>query len=261
MKTKTWIFVLLGGLLIWTGILFGWVFLLDDNEDIKSTNDISTIEFVETQDRNELQQLMYEMENRRLSAANMAQAARELGYPEDHEIIVLAKANWEEANNLFKQYEEIYKSLGPDYSAKAAEYPAATEIWVFLKEECGYSDYVCAGILGNLMAEVGGHTLDIRYWLTSSSGYYGMCQWSKGYAEVQGVDLRGQCEFLQKTIQYEFDTYGNKYQPGFNYEAFLNLTDERECALAFAKCYERCNSAYYNVRQDNAEKAYNYFTN
>ena len=97
---------------------------------------------------------------------------------------------------------------------------------------------------------------------TSSSGnYYGICQWSKGYSEVHGTDLYYQCEFLKKTIQYEFDTYGSKYQSGFNYESFINLTNEREAALAFAKCYERCNSNYYAIREDNATIAYNYFTN
>ena len=40
--------------------------------------------------------------------------------------------------------------------------PIATEIWLYLKKQ-GYNDYVCAGILGNIMAEVGGQTLNIRH--------------------------------------------------------------------------------------------------
>ena len=39
------------------------------------------------------------------------------------------------------------------------------------------------------------------------------------------------------------------------------MTNARDAAKAFAKCYERCSSATYNVRQNNAEKAYNYFVN
>ena len=35
--------------------------------------------------------------------------------------------------------------------------------------------------------------------------------------------------------------------------------DYEQAALAFAKCYERCNSAYYKVRQKNAKIAYDYF--
>ena len=42
------------------------------------------------------------------------------------------------------------------------EYPAATVIWITLKEE-GFSDEVIAGIIGNLMAEVGGQTLNLNY--------------------------------------------------------------------------------------------------
>lgn len=122
----------------------------------------------------------------------------------------------------------------------------------------GWNDYVCAGIMGNLMAEVGGQTLDIRYTL-SSSGYYGMCQWSRGYSQVWGAGLETQCDFLRDTIKYEFDTYGSKYQKGFNFNSFLNMTDAQQAALAFAKSYERCGSGSYRVRQKNALKAYNYF--
>lgn len=233
-------------------------FVPHNNQEIKSINEF---EYVETTDRQELIHLIQEMETHKANAFTMAQSARNMGYPEEHEIILLAKTEWEMANNNLKMYQTQLENLGPDYEAKYNEYPVATEIWMFLKN-CGYNDYVAAGILGNMMAEVGGNTLDIRHWLTSSSGnYYGICQWSKGYSEVHGTDLYYQCEFLKKTIQYEFDTYGSKYQPGFDYESFINLTDEREAALAFAKCYERCNSNYYVIREDNATTAYNYFTN
>jgi len=70
-----------------------------------------------------------------------------------------------------------------------------------------------------------------------------------------------QCEFLAKSIKPEFDVFGSNYAKGFDFNSFLELTNERDAALAFAKCYERCNSAYYSIRQDNAEKAYDYFVN
>ena len=127
-------------------------------------------------------------------------------------------------------------------------------------KDLGWNDYVCAGIMGNLMAEVGGQTLDIRYAL-SSSGYYGMCQWSRGYSQVWGTGLETQCDFLRDTIKYEFDTYGDNYQYGFDFNSFLSLNDARQTALAFAKCYERCSSFSYYTRQENAIKAYNYFVN
>ena len=111
------------------------------------------------------------------------------------------------------------------------------------------------------MAEVGGQTLDIQYWL-KGNGYYGMCQWNKAYCEgVWGADLAGQCDFLRDTIKYEIDTFGYAYQKGFNFESFLNMSNERDAAKAFAKCYERCGSSTYNIRMNNAEKAYDYFVN
>jgi hypothetical protein len=145
------------------------------------------------------------------------------------------------------------------WAKKTAEYPSATKLWRYMKN-LGWNDYVCAGIMGNIMAEVGGQTLDIRYTL-SSSGYYGMCQWSRGYSEVWGAGLETQCDFLRDTIKYEFDTYGFKYQKGFNFNSFLNMNDAQQAALAFAKSYERCASKSYNIRQKNALKAYDYFVN
>ena len=128
-------------------------------------------------------------------------------------------------------------------------------------KDLGWNDYVCAGIMGNLMAEVGGQTLDIQYWL-QGNGYYGMCQWNKAYRSgVWGADLTGQCDFLRDTIKYEIDTFGYAYKKGFNLNSFLALSNERDAALAFAKCYERCGSGTYTIRQNNAEKAYDYFVN
>lgn len=150
----------------------------------------------------------------------------------------------------------------PQTNFNDGEYPIAIEIWNYLKN-LGYNDYVCAGILGNIMAEVGGNTLYIQYWLYDSSNiYYGMCQWNVNYYnEVKGTDLYSQLDFLMKTIEYEIDTFGFKYQKGFKYEDFINLTNYEEAALAFAKSYERCASRHYRVRQANAKVAYEYFVN
>lgn len=149
----------------------------------------------------------------------------------------------------------------PIEAVQSSEYPVAAQIWQYMKN-LGWNDYVCAGIMGNLMAEVGGQTLNIQYNLYSSGGgYYGMCQWSKKYhSEIYGVnDLNSQCDYLRDTIKYEIDTFGYKYQQGFCLDTFLNLTDAQQAALAFAKTYERCASGSYGIRQQNAIKAYNYF--
>lgn len=223
-------------------------------------------------------------------AHTMAESARALGWEDNDKLIKELQEMWHEADEDQVKYqgyldeilaneaeaarkaeeerlaaeaaqkaaeEEARRAEEAKWATKAAEYPAATQIWRYMKAQ-GWNDYVCAGIMGNLMAEVGGQTLDIRYTL-SSSGYYGMCQWSRGYSQVWGAGLETQCDFLRDTIKYEFDTYGFKYQKGFNFNSFLNMTDAQQAALAFAKSYERCASGSYGVRQKNALKAYNYF--
>lgn len=203
-------------------------------------------------------ELIEEQISRQKAAHKMADAARALGYAEDHEVILLAQQEWTEAQQLQQSYQKIYDKLESKWHQKEEEYPVATYIWSYFKE-LGYNDQVCAGILGNLMAEVGGQTLDIQYWL-SGNGYYGMCQWNKAYsAEVWGASLEEQCAFLQNTIKYEIDTFGYAYKKSFNYDSFLALTDCEKAALAFAKCYERCGSSSYYTRQSNAIRAYNYF--
>lgn len=191
------------------------------------------------------------------TAMEMIELALKLDYDFNHPVVKIARQEIQNSQREKEYYEELLEIENQKWEKRMEEYPAATEIWLYLKN-LGYSDYVCAGILGNIMTEVGGQTLNIQYWL--SNAYYGMCQWSKGYGEVWGKDLNGQLDFLAKTIQYEFDTYGNKYQKGFNFEKFLALEDEQEAAKAFAKCYERCGSFSYTARKSNAKKAFKYFT-
>lgn len=240
--------------------------------------------------KEELTQLISEAQATKDNAHTMADSARALGWNDDDKLIKELQEMWHEADEDQIEYqasldkilaeeaeaarkaeeerlaaeaakkaaeEEARRAEEAKWATKAAEYPAATQIWRYMKAQ-GWNDYVCAGIMGNIMAEVGGQTLDIRYTL-SSSGYYGMCQWSRGYSQVWGAGLETQCDFLRDTIKYEFDTYGFKYQKGFNFNSFLNMTDAQQAALAFAKSYERCASGSYGVRQKNALKAYNYF--
>lgn len=191
------------------------------------------------------------------AAHQMADAARQLGYSEDHAVIVLAKQEYKEANALRKTYQAIYDELLEHWHQKEEEYPTAAYIWNYFKE-LDYSNQVCAGILGNIMAETGGNTLEIQATI-SGNGYYGMCQWDDNYSNVQGASLEEQCDYLRDTIEYEFNTFGYVYKRSFDYDSFLELTDIKDAALAFAKCYERCSSGSYYTRQQNAIAAYNYF--
>lgn len=223
----------------------------------------------------ELIKLIDENQTIKEKSHSMAQNARDLGWQEDDKLIQQLQQKWEQADKNEQNYqmqlteilvaeaaaeeEKAKQEAEARWKQKEAEYPAAAYIWKYMKN-LGWNDYVCAGIMGNLMAEVGGQTLDIRYTATSS-GYYGMCQWNKAYSRIWGAGLEAQCDFLKDTIKYEFDTYGFKYQKGFNFNSFLNMNDAKQAALAFAKSYERCGSGSYEVRQSNAIKAYNYFVN
>lgn len=245
---------------------------------------------ITTYNKEELITMIDETKTTKDHAHTMAESARALGWEDNDELIKELQEMWHEADEDQVKYqgylneilaneaeaarkaeeerlaaeaaqkvaeEEARRAEEAKWATKAAEYPAATQIWRYMKAQ-GWNDYVCAGIMGNLMAEVGGQTLDIRYTL-SSSGYYGMCQWSRGYSQIWGAGLETQCDFLRDTIKYEFDTYGFNYQKGFKFNSFLNMTDAQQAALAFAKAYERCSSASYSIRQKNAIKAYNYF--
>lgn len=198
------------------------------------------------------------LDERQELAHQMAECARALGYGENSEIVLTAKKEWWSAQNERQLNTEAYEA----WTIKYEEYPYATYVWLYLTNILGYNDYVAAGIIGNMMAEVGGGTLDLQYWLYSSGSgyYYGICQWSRDtYPDVRGQDLIFQCEYLANTIEYELDTFGYAYQSGYKYANFLELTSVEEAALMFAKCYERCVKSTYSIRQKNAVKAYDYF--
>ena len=136
----------------------------------------------------------------------------------------------------------------------SGKYSQATQVWNGLKA-LGLNDYVCAGIMGNIMAEVGGQTLDISRWSQySQKTYYGICQWAGGRKQRLlndfGTTLEAQIQFLGVEL-FEVIPKGN---------SFYNMQDEKEAALYFAKYYERCGSGSYGVRQTNATKALQYFT-
>jgi len=221
---------------------------------------ISSIERDKTKDMDELEELIDECAARMDAAKQMKESAEDLGYHDEHAVILLAEQEYENAKADKKFYKDTLKKQEEKYwNKKRNQYPVATEIWLYLKDE-GYNDYVCAGILGNLMAELGGQTLNINPLRNSGNGYYGMCQWSKKYyPKVVGEDLNGQLEFLNSNIKTIINKYGKNYKSDFNYSKFKKLKNEKEAAKAFAACYERCASYTYSQRMKNATVAYEYF--
>lgn len=174
---------------------------------------------------------------------------------EDYKIYIM-----QNYNIIYEEYNYLQSLLDKRKVQEQKKYPVAFEIWEYLKS-LGFNDYVTAGILGNMMAESGGQTLKIDpYNYDSTNCYYGICQWNKwSHGKLFNSNLKTQLNYLKNTIEREFNVYGHKFKKGFNYESFLELTDEKEAALAFAKVYERCGSGSYNIRQINATKALDYF--
>lgn len=191
------------------------------------------------------------------AAQKIIDGAKHLGYQNNHEIIQLAREEYNEASRIKQSYQIVYDDLMEHWHQKEEEYPVATYIWSYFKD-LGYNNQVCAGILGNIMTEVGGNTLDIQAEIQTDT-YYGICQWSKTYSDIWGASLKKQCDYLKDTIDYEINAFGYLYKKNFDYNDFLNLTNCESAALAFAKTYERCSSGSHSIRQDNAVIAYNYF--
>ena len=144
----------------------------------------------------------------------------------------------------------------------AEEYPVATEIWLQMKSY-GWTDAACAGIMGNIMRETGGDTLqyiksDIY---NSSKSHYGLCQWAKRYyPDIQPTDTWApstaeQVEYLRYTILNQKALH---HVYGFTEEYLLTATDYREVAKKFCDGYERP-AENSTRRENNAEKAWTYF--
>lgn len=140
------------------------------------------------------------------------------------------------------------------------DYYYARVIWNYLRYEMGLNKWCAAGIMGNIMTECGGQTLNIQPYITNSSGHYGICQWSlKYFPEVKGKNIHGQLEFLNSTLRWILNDYGDRYYDGFNYEKFIVITNEREAAKAFAHGYEGCGEYCAPRRLDHATEALRYF--
>lgn len=152
---------------------------------------------------------------------------------------------------------EIYESETPsgDGGQERTEYSGtdyAEEVWAYLTGS-GYSEYVTAGILGNMMVECGGHTLELQPEIYDAWGQgYGICQWLLIYTpEAEGLDIVEQLELLTDTLESNMKTFGG------NYKYFTGLTDAGAAAEYFMTYYER--GAGAEVRRSCAYTAYEYF--
>lgn len=167
----------------------------------------------------------------------------------------------EETMDEIQQMQKLSFTYSWDY--RWLEYPVATEVWLYITNEMKYSEVVAAGIIGNMMAECGGHTLKLDWTATNkNSGCYGLCQWHPKYhTEVQGADLQSQLAYMKKSFPEAMSQQWalNGYKKGFTYEEFLAIADIREAAKAFCLIYERP-GGYNEQRGEFAVRAFQYFT-
>lgn len=169
------------------------------------------------------------------------------------------------ANTARTIWRKIVVNTASSTSGVSTGNAVADQVWNYLTNK-GFSDAVTAGILGNMMRECGGDTLNLDwdiYGTYAGDTYYGLCQWALKYApSIAGKSISGQLDYLMGTIEQEFNVFGYNYRFGFNYTQFKQLTSYSEAAAAFAACYER--SGYennYSLRRKNAQVAYNTYHN
>lgn len=140
------------------------------------------------------------------------------------------------------------------------EHYYAARTWEYLRQR-NFSQAAACGIIGNMMIETSGGTLDLKPNIYSKSGnYFGLCQWSTTYySGAKDLPFEHQLDYLLGTMPLEFKTFGRLYKDNFNYEDFIILEDPALAALVFAKVYERCSPVSFELRQQAALKAFEYF--
>ncbi len=146
---------------------------------------------------------------------------------------------------------------------RAFEYPVATYVWLHMKNEFGWNDIVCAGVMGNLMAECGGcWTQDLDWTLKGSSGL-GMVQWI-GSRRTEITSKYGSSPTIDQQLQFMYDElYGldgvTKQVTNSQLKKIMEAITPEDCAFAFASYYERCSEQYRSPRKVYARIAYEYF--
>lgn len=195
-------------------------------------------------------------------AHQMAECARELGYSEDHIIIREASSRWWAEQRiieaLHEQDTEVAAIPAPEpgvtiTEAQREEYPVACGVWRYLREDMGLNPYVAAGIMGNMMAECGGQTLNLQPYLCVNN-FLGLCMWYAPYTNgrlTYGADVTEQLEYLSDTLETNMTLFGG------DYEYFTSLESAGDAAWYFSEYYER--GGWHYVRARNAQTALEYF--
>ena len=188
-----------------------------------------------------------------------------LGYEEDHPALEMLSRDFEVAELNCDYYIEQQAIFQEEYewSVRASEYPVATQAWLYMKNEFGWNDIVCAGIIGNLMAECGGCWTGDLNWQLDGPGGFGMIQWV-GERQRQLVNYYGYNPSVEDQLNFMKDElYGTngvtKQVTDSQLSKIMNASTPEECAFAFATYFERCAECYRAPRRGYARTAYEYF--
>lgn len=227
--------------------------------------DVVEVERVEPTTLDEANTALEDAIFRRDTAKSVYEGLLLLGYVAEHPAVVLAQTDLENAEADVEYYTEHQVILQEAYEweVRASEYPVATQVWLYMKNELGFSDTVCAGIMGNMMAECGGCWTSDLDWDVSSSSGYGMIQWLGGRKQ-QLFSIYGNQPSIEDQLNFMKDElYGTngvtKQVTDSQLDKIINAETPEDCAYAFACYYERCGEGHRWVRRDYARRAYEYF--
>ena len=158
-------------------------------------------------------------------------------------------------------------AAAPSIKLPTGKYPEAQLIWDTMIS-WGWTPETCAGIIGNMMAEIGGGTLDLSDWNSNGGCGYGLIQWTGGrrstiksrYGSYPTIEQ--QLIFMRDEL---FGTNNTRQQVSSSVLNKIMNTNGNETpesiAFCFAANYERCASRYRAKRQGYARIAYEYFMN
>lgn len=158
-------------------------------------------------------------------------------------------------------------SAAPTVTLPTGEYPEAQLIWNTMIS-WGWTPETCAGIIGNMMAEIGGGTLDLSDWKSNGGCGYGLIQWTDGRRSLIKSRYGSYPNIEQQLIFMRDELFGtnntNKQVSDAALEVIMNTNGNQtpeSVAMSFAINYERCAARYRAKRQGYARIAYDYFMN
>ena len=188
-----------------------------------------------------------------------------LGYDDSHSAVQLALIEIDNTTKDYEYYLDKYNQISQKWEKRKIEYPIATQVWLYMKDVFGWNDIVCAGIMGNMMAECGGcWTADLDWNVDTKHGL-GIVQWIGARKQLL-IDTYGKEPTIEEQLLFMKDElYGtNNIERQVSTEELNEIMDAstpEDCAFAFATYYERCAKKYRNSRRDYAKQAYDYFVN